>query len=564
MDNTLSAPRWDLSSIYPSLSSRAFKKDKKRLSDLSDSLKAMLDSSFTLGEVLPLVDEGCAIASNLSSYTLALVSVSPEDDEALIESDRVDQIISSWDSALLIFKSKIVGRKGEFSSCPEYSALLYRASIEGKHKMGKDEEELFSRLSLYSSGAFSSLQDALSGSLESAKGTLSSLRLLSSSPDRNVRKEAYEEEIRILRENRITFAYALNSIKGESLYVDKKRGWKDPYEKSLFNSALRKGTLNLLISALEEAVPLFGSYFEARRKLLHVDKLEWYDLHANLEDGRTYTFEEAEEIVTGAFSSYSDAMGALAKRAFSSGWIDGEVRKGKASGAYDTEFLKSGESRVFLNFDGSLDSVFTLAHELGHAYHDQVAFKKGKASLMRYPMTFAETASSYAEALLFEYMLENTSGKERIALLFYYASSLSDIVVDILSRYYFELEFFKKRGNGFVSPESISKIMKDAQERTYGDEVGEKHAYMWAVKSHYYSFEEPFYNYPYAFGLLLALSLRYIKLGADEYEGILSSWPEKDLETLLGKKGLFITTYDFWHRGVALIEKVLKELSDAL
>lgn len=558
MENTPDAPFWSLENIYPSLSSPEYESDKRRLAFISNAIRKEDD----LPALLHLMDEGTAISSNLNSYITCISECDAYDEKALSESESISLLLSSFDSSMRDFYSRLDEFEDDFSLYPEYEPFFFKAKEEKKHLLSQKEEEMSAAITSYGSSAFENLQSSLTATIATDEFTLNELRSRAEDGSRSVRKESYEEEIRLLEKNEIAFSYALNGVKGAALYLDKKRNWRNPKEKSLFNFSISARTLDALFSAIEEKKGIFHSYFEERKKILSLDELCWYDLSAPIGKSLKFSFSEAMDTVISSYRDFSPEMADTAQKALSNSWIDGKMRKGKASGAFDTEFLKSGESRVFLNFDSSLSSVFTLAHELGHLYHDQVVSDK-KALLALYPMSFAETASAFGEILLFEYLMKKVSGDERLSVLSYFVSSLSEIVIDIASRYYFEDSFFSERENGPLSPERISELMLRSQERAYGDIVSEKHRFMWAVKSHYYSLETPYYNYPYAFGFLLALALRKKGLDFREYRDLLHRGPSPDLSSLLSKFGFDIGDKAFWLSSFDIIERIIGDFRNA-
>ena len=272
------------------------------------------------------------------------------------------------------------------------------------------------------------------------------------------------------------------------------------------------------------------------------------------------------------FSKFSPDMGAFAKKAFDGGWLDAEMRSGKIGGAYFTFMPLAKEGRVLCNFDGSFSSILTMAHELGHAYHAEV-LEDEPGVLQNTPLTLAETASIFAETVVFDAAYENAAGEDKLALLEMHLQDGCQILVDILSRYHFEKSLFEARKAGEVPPETLCSLMLRAQEKTYGDGLNpeERHPYLWLVKPHYYSSELAFYNFPYAFGQLFALALysRYRSEGsgfAGTYRDILLGTGRLDAVAVTRAAGFDIEDPAFWESGVSLfVEKIdeFEKLVDA-
>ena len=209
--------------------------------------------------------------------------------------------------------------------------------------------------------------------------------------------------------------------------------------------------------------------------------------------------------MTDVFGSYSPQLAGLATRAFDEGWVDARPRDGKVGGAYCMA-VRGGESRVLLNFDGSWDGTQTLAHELGHAYHNAVLGDRSPLQ-RRTPMALAETASIFCETLMAAHALDGAEGAERLARLDTDLVGSCQVVVDIDSRFRFEQAVFERRRHGTLGVAEFCELMTEAQTATYGDglDPATYHPYMWAVKPHYYS--TSFYNWPYTFGLLFGIGL---------------------------------------------------------
>jgi oligoendopeptidase F len=259
-------------------------------------------------------------------------------------------------------------------------------------------------------------------------------------------------------------------------------------------------------------------------------------------------------------------MGNFARHAFAFNWIDAESRDGKVGGAYCAPFYLNGESRILCNFAGSFDSVTTVAHELGHAWHHE-NIKDLPLGQAIYPMTLAETASIFAETIVFEGALKEVSAKEeKLSLIEGNLKDSCQVIVDILSRFYFEQELFNRRDTAELSPGELCAMMTDAQLKTYGDGLDPDllHPYMWAVKSHYYSPDLAIYNYPYAFGLLFSLGLyaRYKEEGpafAAAYREILRLTGRASAEDVARSAGFNIEKEDFWQNGLGVLQNRLEE-----
>ena len=559
-----------MTSIYPSPDSEEFIAESVHLKEAGEAIiAAASDPEVPVRTLIDLKDKGDSILVTMTAYADALLSTDSSDPAFLKAVSEAEEAAVGYQKAEDAFTRAIGSRESEASD-PElstYGTYIRNTIIESQHLMTAEEEALAAELSRSGSSAWERLMRAITSSIADKGVTLTELRSLASSPDRAVRRDAYERETGILAEHKTAIAASLNGIKGTMLTLERRRGWKDPLDRSLFASSITRETLDSLIAAIEKSLPAFRDYFRTKAGLLGLDKMDFFDLFAPVGSShREYSFSEARDIVVSSYSSFSPEMGEFAESAFSRGWIDAEPRKGKAGGAYDTFFPERGESRVFCNFDGSYDSVSTLAHELGHAYHDSVV-RDLPPSLSSYPMTTAETASIFGEMLVFDHVLSESGREESLPVIESFVQSAAQVIVDIYSRFLFEKEVFSRRRSGEISADELSSMMLDAQEKAYGDALGVKHQYMWAVKSHYYSADFSYYNYPYAFGELFALALYSHKDEPgfpDLYKRVLRSTGMLDAASCAAIAGADITQPSFWESGLDVIFSYAERLKSWL
>lgn len=568
IDRTL--PNWDLSTIFSSVHGDDFKAALSYVSSLCCSVKNMIKEVRPLGEVIDTYNRLLELYETLGSYASALYTTDTSNSEYVRAIGDVEAYSAEVSECENLFLSFLMERKDEINSpdLKDYVYVLSHMLEDARHKMSIAEESLAADLARSGSSAFSRLFDSMTSSMNDDSRTLTQLRSDAYSPDRNVRKSSYEREKKILHENRAVLAAALNGIKGTCLTIEKRQGWSDPLEHSLFISRLSRKAFDALLEALEKGLPVFRRYFRTKAELLGLDVLEWYDLFVPLELGnehKEYSFSDARDIIVRCYSAFSPEMGDFAQKAFERRWIDAPAHSGKSGGAYDSAFPLVKESRVFTNFSFDYSSVSTLAHELGHAYHDSLVMSK-PSLLASYPMTLAETASIFAEQIVFREILKESDEREAVSIIETFVSDAAQVCVDILSRFYFERSLFEKRREGEVSADELSLLMKDAQDRSYGDAVRDKHELMWAVKSHYYSADFSYYNYPYAFGQLFALSLFNRSCAdasfASKYRTLLSITGMCSADDAALSIGCDISDVSFWMEGIELIEKYVERLED--
>ncbi|MGN1189222.1 MAG: M3 family oligoendopeptidase, partial [Candidatus Ornithospirochaeta sp.] len=564
-------PKWDLESIYPSVTSPEFQADIDSIYKKAEELKEKsADKNQSILSILSLYDELSDIVENVGSYVYTSFSVNTTDSDILSAMGKAEKAGTAASDASTVMVHYLSKRTDEFSdpSLEPYALFLKEVKTEAEHMMSLEEEALANEMLQVSASAWSRLQESVTASISDGDKTLTQLRGLAMDKDRNVRKDAYEREVKILADNKTAIAAALNGVKGTALLLEKRRGWKDPLDRSCNTARISRKTLDALISALEEALPIFRDYLKTKAKLIGLEQLEWYDMFAPVGDASmSFTFEEAKALIIDAYSSFSTEVGAFIKNALDSHWVDPEAHEGKIGGAYDIFFPKRKESRVMMNWEGTYDSVSTLAHELGHAYHDSVV-KNYPASQRSYPMTLAETASIFGETVIFQEVLKKADKDQQLSLIEAYVQGACQVCVDILSRFYFERSAFEARKEGEVTADDYSKMMLKAQEDTYGDGLGIKHQYMWAVKGHYYSEGFSFYNYPYAFGQLFALGLFASKDSAPDfpkhYKEVLSMTGRFEAKEVAAAAGCDIESKEFWMKGISVIQGYIEKMKEWL
>jgi len=313
---------------------------------------------------------------------------------------------------------------------------------------------------------------------------------------------------------------------------------------------------------MQDSFPQFRKYLRAKAKRFgHDGGLPWWDLFAPVgRDDRTFSWPEARALVERTFGKFSPRLLEMTQTAFDRRWIDAEQRAGKRAGAFCMEVPAVDESRILCNYDGSLDQVSTIAHELGHAFHNHCQIGKPYLQTIT-PMTLAETASIFCESLVIDAALEEVnSPAAELAILETDLIGKTQVVVDITSRFLFETEVFQRRASAELSADDLSEIMLNCQRATYGDGLDGRymHKYMWTWKPHYYFAGLSFYNFPYAFGLLFGTGLYaiYRERGAKfvpEYEALLADTGLADAATLARRFKIDIRKKSFWKASLDVI-----------
>ena len=451
--------------------------------------------------------------------------------------------------------------------------MLQEAAEQSRYLMSEEQEALAAELSLSGGNAFEKLQGTVTSQLsvdfeldgKTQKLPMPALINLRSHPDEATRRRAYEAENKAWETVKETLAACLNGVKGEANTLNKRRGRKDAVHSALDAARIDRETLDAMLGAMEASFPMFRKYFKAKAKKLGKEKLAWWDIFAPAgQDGQGLFLRRSPRLHPRELRQVLARPGSLRQarlrqqldRCRAARW---QARRRVLHGRGGVK-----ESRILCNFDGSLDQVSTLAHELGHAFHNECAYAAGKTELQQLtPMTLAETASIMCETIVTEAVLANTKDpQEELAVLEAQIQGAAQVIVDIYSRYLFEKEVFERREQAELSADDFNDIMERAQKATYGDGLDERYLqkFMWTWKPHYYSPGLSFYNFPYAFGLLFATGLYaiYQQRGAafvQDYKNLLASTGEASAADLAERFGIDIRKRKFWEDSLAIIGK---------
>ena len=566
-----------MTNIYKSFDDTAYHGDIKDYLALCQELKTLLSKGRkeALEEAVQLLGRAMDLMENLFSYAYAVFSVNTCDARALKEVSRLEEAHQKLSECFVLFNSLVKKHKKTIPALLKKSPILAERAqfikdslTEAEHQMSEAEEALAQEMKAAGGDAWGRLQEAVSSSLSQDGKSITELRNLAFDKSRSVRKKAYEAELAAWKSMEIPLAYSLNGVKKTAATMDKRRSWKSALEKSLFQSRMSAKTLDAMISVMEESLPEFRKYLNKKEELLGIKKLAFYDLFAPISQKgftpKVWSFEEARDYIIQTFGSFAPDMGLFAKNAFANGWIDSPPHAGKVGGAYCTSFPIAKESRVMCNFSPTFSGVSTIAHELGHAYHFHL-LREECAFARAYPMTLAETASIFSETMLYNTTISKAKGFEKKYLTEMFLMEVTQVIVDILCRFYFEKAVFEKQKEGPLSADALCSMMTDAQKATYGDALDPKllHPYMWAVKCHYYSPDLGFYNYPYAFGQLFSIGL-YVKYLEDKknfpalYRKVLMATGRTDIKGVAKIAGIDVEKKDFFQESMDFITRMIR------
>jgi pepF/M3 family oligoendopeptidase len=579
--------KWNLDILYTGFDTEEYKNDLCKLEALIPELNAIADGYGTMPRAefitkyIKMNEELSELVEKLAIYANLRYSANTRDTDAASMLGRIMQMISATAAPVAVIEkaiSEIENLEEIVDSTPalgEYKYLIMNVKRDSRYLLSDKEETILAKMSLSGASAWSDLQSSLTSGVkvkyEGEEITLSAVRNLAYSPDAEVRRKAFDAEIACYDSIKEAVAFALNSIKLQVLTECELRGYESPLAKSLYQSRMKRETLDALLGAMEEYLPAFRKYMKAKAKALgHEGSLPFYDLFAPMgKSDKVYSVDDAKNYLLGIFGKFDTELHDMVKCAFENAWIDFFPREGKVGGAFDCGVPSAKESRVLTNFDGSFSDVVTLAHELGHSFHDRQVFCHSILN-QGYSMPVAETASTFNEVLVMETAIADAKDKdEKLALIESQLMDACQIIVDIYSRYLFEASVFANRPMEFMDADRMCELMTDAQKKAYGDGLDENalHPYMWLCKGHYYSGGLSFYNYPYAFGGLFARGLyaKYKSDGpafVDTYKAMLRATSITDVEECAKIAGVDLTDKEFWRQGLQSIADRIDEFCE--
>jgi oligoendopeptidase F len=585
-------PHWNLAPIYPGLDSDRYRAGRIDYEERLAALELLFDENqirrreilsqetpAALGELLERILHDCndllIRGETLGAFLHALITIDSYNAAAAKENSalellgtrrqQLDVRLKGWLGALTNLLPELIKSKPTLA---EHRFFLTFTAEQSRYLMSEPLEALAAELALDAGTAWGRLQGTVTSQLtvtfDGREMPISMVRNLSFDPDPAVRERAYNVEIAGWKTISSTVAACLNGVKGTALTLNKQRGRASVLELSLEQNRIDRATLDALLGSIREFLPEFRRYFTSKAKKLGHKTLMWWDLFAPIGHAeQRFSWEEARRFIVEKFSTFSPELGAFADRNFAERWIDAEPRAGKRGGAYCMSVPGIDESRILANFDGSFEQLMTLAHELGHAWHNEC--QTGLPMLRRgSPSTLAETASIFCETLVAESSLATASQTEQLMILEAQLANAAQVCVDISSRYLFETAVMERRPQGELSAEEFTEILHAAQRETYGDAVaaGTYHPYMWLWKPHYYSHDENFYNFPYAFGHLFSLGLYAIfqKEGTSfvpRYNALLRDTAQDMAAPLAERFGLNIREREFWRGSLRVVARMI-------
>lgn len=581
---------WSLDKLYTGFESKKFKEDRTKFTELISKLSKLKfndsdsNKSKTAENFLNLLKELNSLSLKLNAYSNLVVSVDANNNTALKMIEKLEKESVKMTKVMVKFQkwlSNIDDREKLYTNSDtlnEHKFFIEELVEESNYLLDENEEEIIAKMKQTGSSAWTKLQEKLTSTFqvpieiegEKKELPLPVIRNMAYKKDPKIRKNAYDAELKAYEKVEEGVAAALNGIKGEVITLTERRGYESPLDQSLKDSRMEKQTLNALIEAIEERLPIFREFYKTKAKILgHENALPFYDLFAPLGDkDMEFSYKEAKEFIISNIKDFSPEMANLYIRAFDNNWIDAKPKEGKRGGAFCYNLHPIKESRILSNFTGSFSDVTTLAHELGHAYHGHCLVEETILN-SDYPMPLAETASIFSETIVTEAALEKGDKEQMFSILENFISSAGQVIVDIYSRFTFEKNLFEQRKEGSLSTEELKELMLDAQKKAYGDGLDHEylHPYMWLNKPHYYSAGNNYYNFPYAFGLLFGLGVYAVSKKSNndfmkKYNSLLRATGKNKIKEVAKMVDIDVQSKEFWLSSLDVIKEYIDEFNE--
>ena len=588
---------WDLTSYFPEFQGVEYKEFKENLSVGIKSLDERASTADPLcGENLAFwrdvfleTEKLISRYSHIRSYVGCLSASDSGREDYLREEAAISLLGSDLEKLEVQLQRALRGADedliSEFVSFPDIASASYyvrRVWRNSRFTMSAPKEILASELGVDGISAWGRIYDTVSSKMMFEMvypdGTrkqlpMSQRRSLMESPDREIRGAAFSGGNAAWEEVEDVAAGAINAISGTRHTLYRHREIDHFLDVALFDAAVSKETLDSMMDAIRETVELPRSILGLKAEMLGLDGVSWYDLGAPMNLGKTgrVDWSGAKSMVYGSFSAAYARLGEFFDRMCRSEWIDWEVREGKRPGGFCTGSLHTGESRIFMTYNGGVGDILTLAHEAGHAFHSHV-MRELRPYAQFYPMTLAETASTFGEMLLAEGLLRDpaTSVEDKILIRDAEVNHGAIYLLDIPVRYEFEKKLYERRSEGELTVSELKELMTETQKEIFGEVLLECDPFFWASKLHFYITGVSFYNFPYTFGYLLSRALfeKFRRHGEEfipVYEEFLKLTGSEDAEGAVKKStGDDITSKDFWKEAILTLSRPLEELKELL
>ncbi|MED4130243.1 M3 family oligoendopeptidase [Shouchella miscanthi] len=579
MKETVQFPMtWDLHSIFEGGS------DSNEFTEFFNETNKQLDQwldkpSVQVEELVQAIETISPRLWQTAAFVSCLAAQDVKDKQALLLAENVQEqkvkaqkLYLSLEEELRSMSDDAFNRLLTNEQVKPSAYLLKKTRSHALDKMNTEKEELATKLAKDGYHAWGSVYNEAVGRMVIPFEEDGETKMLSAgqlhnrlgSTDRQVRERASEAALHAWEEQAPLFTQTLNRLAGFRLKLYEERGWENVLKEPLELNGMTEDTLNTMWATITKNKPEFYAYMDKKATLLGVDQLSIHDVGAPLplEDAskNTIPYEEACHLIIKHFNRFSPKMAEFAEMALREGWVEAENRSGKRPGGFCTNFPMNKETRIFMTYDGSMSNVATLAHELGHAYHSWCLKDNDVQSQKQYPMSIAETASTFAEMIVADALVDEAESSDVKKMLLENKLSRSlAFFMNIHSRFLFETRFYEERKNGMVPTERLNELMVDAQKEAYGDKLSSYDPYFWASKLHFHITGQPFYNFPYTFGYLFSMGIYARALKSETsfesaYISLLQDSGSMTVEALAEKHlNVDLTKPDFWQEAIDVV-----------
>ena len=582
---------WDLSEIFPSVTDPSVQKAMNDVEEMAEKFASKYRGKikdFTAKELLTCLQEFEAYYAKLreillfSELSFAANMTLPEN-QALY--DKAMKLQAKLGKMLAFFElevGELVYKKPELISDPvlaNYKHALERLRRKVPHQLSETEEKLIIEKDQFGVHAWEELQSKwlntrlfeITVEGEKKMVPFGEAYGLSSHPDRATRESAYKAVFSLVGKDGEIFASAFRNICNDWLSVCELRKYDSPMHASLIANDIDQQTVDNLLKAVEDNVGLYQHYLRLKAKIMGLPKLGCHDIIAPLPDApeMKFDFETAKDLIIRAYSRFDEEYAFAVKDMFARNHIDATPRFGKRHGAFCAGWYNGKSSFVLQSFNGRLNDVYTLAHELGHATHGYYCYKNQTILNTRIPMVVAETASIFGELLLTDLLLsEAKSDIEKKVILCRILDGAGRVIFSVSARAWFEKQIYNaiKRGE-YLNHETICKYWVAARDKAYGDTVEWFNEMLseWSITPHYFMANFRFYNYPYVYAQLFVYALyqKYREEGqafVPKMKQILSAGSSLSPAEIGKIAGFDISTREFWQIGIKQYEHFIKEL----
>jgi oligoendopeptidase F len=574
---------WNLGDLYLSGDDKALADDVKWCTDESAAIKtAYYQKIVNLGaeELYKLVNRLEKLdtrLSKLATYTFLNFTTQLDNGPAGALDQKILELDSTCGTDIVFFElewNTLPGEKvAKLLAAPELKH--YRHYLESlrryhPHQLSEIEEKLLLAKDPVGRGSWTTLFDKVLSTHRFGEEKRTEEEVLTDlyNADRAIRKKAADDMTVGLQENNHILTHIFNTLAADKMITDRLRNHTNWVSSMNLHNELSDETVETLVTAVTSRYDIVNRYYTIKKDLLELDQLEDYDRYAPLPSlpGKKISWDNCKETVLKSFSSFSPQMANIAGDFFEKNWIHAPIESGKRGGAFAHPCVPEVHPYVLVNYTGNLRDVSTVAHELGHGIHQVLAAGKGHFNSDT-PLPLAETASVFAEMLVFNSQLELLDDpKERRAFICQKLESIFATVFRQTAMNQFEKLMHEGRSKeGELSSEQLGTYWLNTQQEMFGNSVNLRQEYSlwWSYIPHFLS--TPGYVYSYAFGELLVLALYgiYKKEGksfVDKYLNLLASGGSLSPYELMKPFGIDLNSSTFWENGLEVIDQLLAQI----